>query len=142
VRHTLRLALALFVATLALPAAQAQNNGLTFNQPTAFTYRDGDGQGRLTVQDIGPDSVNPQARLIKVVLVQNGVQYTGSGITQLLKEELPRPTLISFTLIAPTGRSYFFQGTLISGITLSADGSYHRVGFPENRFRWNIVLGG
>jgi len=45
-------------------------------------------------------------------------------------------------LVSPSGRSYFFQGTTISGITFSGQGTYHRVGFPQQKYEWNIVLGG
>lgn len=131
--------LALAIMTLALVApvlpAAAQNNSITYN------YRDADGSGRLTVTDLGADSATG-GRQIGVQLVQNGVTYRGSGIEYPLQTTMPVRTLLAFTLVSPNGRSYFFQGTTLSGITVSGQGTYHRVGFPGQKFEWNIVLGG
>lgn len=104
-------------------------------------YRDGDGSGRMTIRDLGADAATG-GRQITVQLVQDGVTYSGSGITYQLEQNMPMRTLITFTLVSPRGRSYFFQGTTASGITFSGQGTYHRVGFPGNKFEWNFVLGG
>jgi hypothetical protein len=78
-----------------------------------------------------------------VNLTQNNLSYYGSGITLQLDPNMPFRTLISFTLVSSrTGISYHFQGTMISGITLSGSGTYHRAGTPERKAKWNIVLGG
>jgi hypothetical protein len=134
-------ALALTLATLALIApitgAVAQSN----NQPLVVAYRDGDGSGRMSILDVGADAATG-GRQIKVQLQQNGVTYSGSGLSYQLEQQMPFKTLITFTLVSPGGRSYFFQGTTISGITFSGQGNYHRVGFPEQKFNWNFVLGG
>jgi hypothetical protein len=131
--------LALALATLALVApvvpATAQNNTMV------VTYRDADGSGRMEIQDLGPDNATGGHQIL-VRLTQNGVTYSGSGITYQLEQNMPFRTLITFTLVAPSGRSYFFQGTTASGITFSGQGTYHRVGFPQQKFEWNFVLGG
>lgn len=116
---------------------------MSVNQPpTLFTYRDADGPGTLSLTDLGPDSATG-GRQIKVSLTQNGVTYSGSGFTLPLETRLPFKTLISFALVsARTGISYHFQGTTISGITLSGSGTYHRPGVPERADSWSIVLGG
>jgi hypothetical protein len=132
--------LALALAALALIAPVAPAAAQT-NQNLVVAYRDGDGSGRMTIQDLGTDAATG-GHQIKVQLVQNGVTYTGSGLTYQLEESMPFKTLITFTLVSPRGRSYFFQGITISGITFSGQGTYHRVGFPEQTFEWNFVLGG
>jgi hypothetical protein len=134
-------ALALTLAALALLAPALPVVAQTIEQPLVVTYRDGDGQGRMTIQDLGPDAATG-GRQIRVQLVQNGVTYAGSGITYQLEQNMPFKTLITFTLVAPSGRSYFFQGTTASGITFSGQGTYHRVNFPGTKFEWSIVLGG
>lgn len=134
-------ALALALAALALLAPVAPAAAQTTDAPLVVAYRDGDGSGRMTIQDLGPDAATG-GRQLRVQLVQNGVTYSGSGITYQLEETMPFKTLITFTLISPGGRSYFFQGTTISGITFSGQGTYHRVGFPQQSFAWSFVLGG
>src|ERR671930_1781747 len=110
--------------------------------PTVFTYHDSDGQGRLTLTDVGPDEATG-GRQIKIGLTQNGLSYYGSGFTLPLETTPPYKTLISFTLVsARTGNSFHFAGTTISGITLSGSGTYHRAGVPERKANWSIVLGG
>jgi hypothetical protein len=132
-RLYLRLAVAAVAFSLLAPAVYAQ--------ATSFRYLDDDGQGRMSVQDVGSDAATG-GRAIKVSITQNGVVYNGSGVTLQLEDEMPFTTLITFTVVAPSGRSFFFQGKTTSGITLSGQGTYHRVGFPESKFGWNIVLGG
>jgi hypothetical protein len=141
-RHAFGMALALTIAAALLaPAARAQAPNIPFNQPLTFSYRDVDGQGQLTVQDAGPDAATG-GRQILVSLLQNGVRYNGSGITLQLEQNMPFTTLISFTLVSPRGTSYFFRGKTTSGITLSGQGSYNRVGSTQNPSTWSIVLGG
>jgi hypothetical protein len=122
-RYAVRLALAGIVAlsAIALPA-QAQ----TGNPPTLYTYRDSDGTGVMSIQDLGPDK-STGGNTIKVTLTQNRIRYTGSGL--------------AFTLLNPSGRSFYFSAREISGITVSADGTYHRVGFPERKYEWHILIG-
>jgi hypothetical protein len=134
--YRLCLALALVLATGALvaPAARAQNT------PLVFTYRDADGAGRLTMLDVGPDAATG-GRQIKVSIEQNGNRFDGSGISFQLEQNMPFTTLVTFA-VTGGGVSYFFSGKTISGITLSGQGTYHRVGFPENSNQWSIVLGG
>jgi hypothetical protein len=135
-RHRLRLALALVVATAALAAQAARAQ----NTPLVFTYRDADGTGRLTMLDVGPDSATG-GRQIKVSIEQNGNRFDGSGISYPLDQNMPSTTLVAFT-VTGGGASYFFSGKTISGITLSGQGTYHPVGFPESSAGWSIVLGG
>jgi hypothetical protein len=136
-----RLSLALFslfalIAAVSTPPVWAQG------QPLVFSYNDAQGQGRFSLQEIGPDEATG-GRLIKVALTQNGLSYFGSGFSLPLETSSPFTTLISFTLVSQrTGISFQFQGKMISGITVSADGTYHRAGAPERRARWNIVLAG
>jgi hypothetical protein len=140
-RTILRLALAAVALSFFVPAVRAQGGGTPALHEIRFTYRDGDGQGRLSLLDLGPDAATG-GRSIKVRIEQNGVTYNGSGVTLQLEETMPFTTLITFTVVAPSGRSYFFQGKTTSGITLSGQGTWHRVGFPESKFPWNSVLGG
>jgi hypothetical protein len=141
-RNAVRLAVAMVMLALTAPAIRAQGQpNLPSGVPTAFTYRDADGPGRLDLSDVGPDAATG-GRQIKINLSQNGVNFIGSGITFPLQASLPVPTLIAFSLVSPAGASYFFQGKLISGITLSGQGTYHQTGSPENKAAWSIVLGG
>src|SRR5437870_1112934 len=112
------LAMAVAVVALKGPAALAQI------PPTVFHYHDSDGDGIFSLLDLGPDSATG-GHQIKVSLSQNGVTYQGSGITLQLDPQPPTPTLISFALVSPQGISYQFQGKLISGITLSGQGTYN-----------------
>jgi len=131
----LALAMVLALAATVTPAAQAQT------QPTLFHYHDADGDGSLSLLDLGPDPATGGHQM-KVSLSQNGVTYLGSGITLQLSTQLPIPTLISFSLVSPQGASYQFQGKLISGITLSGQGTYNLTVVPERKASWSIVLGG
>ncbi len=131
----LALAMVLALAATVTPAAQAQT------QPTLFHYHDADGDGSLSLLDLGPDPATGWHQM-KVSLSQNGVTYLGSGITLQLSTQLPIPTLISFSLVSPQGASYQFQGKLISGITLSGQGTYNLTVVPERKASWSIVLGG
>jgi hypothetical protein len=142
-RHSSRLALALTLATavrLTL-AAQAHTPIVPVDPPITFSYRDADGAGRLTVQDMGADPATG-GRQIQVSLLQNGVRYNGSGITFQLEPTMPFTTLITFTLVSPRGTSYFFRGKTTSGITLSGQGTFNRAGTTQNPSAWSIVLGG
>jgi hypothetical protein len=135
---------ALAVAMLAFiaPAVRAQGQpNLPSGVPTTFTYQDADGPGRLDLSDLGPDAATG-GRQIKINLSQNGVNFIGSGITLPLQASPPFPTLIAFSLVSPAGASYFFQGKLISGITLSGQGTYYPTGSPESKSAWSIVLAG
>jgi hypothetical protein len=95
----------------------------------------------MTIQDLGPDPATG-GRQIRVQLQQNGVTYSGSGYTFQLEANMPQTTLISFTLVAPSGSSFVFQGKTTSGITLSGQGVYYRPRTPDQKATWNFVLGG
>jgi hypothetical protein len=142
-RHAVRLALvgAMFAFIAPAVRAQAPPNLPAASVPTTFTYRDAEGAGRLDLFDLGPDA-STGGRLVKVNLSQNGVNYTGSGLSFPLQATPPFPTLIAFSVVGPAGASYFFQGKLISGITLSGQGTYSPTGSPESQAAWSIVLGG
>jgi hypothetical protein len=129
------LALAVAMATLVPAAVRAQT------PPTVFRYHDADGDGIFSLFDLGPDAATG-GHQIKVSLTQNGVTYLGSGLTLQLDTQLPIPTLISFALVDPGGTAYQFQGKLISGITLSGQGTYNLVLAPDRKANWSIVLGG
>jgi hypothetical protein len=137
-RTFIRWGLALLLVAALTPqvvAAPASSQSLN------FSYHDGDGNGRLFLTDVGADQATG-GRQIKVTIVQNGVTYRGSGISLKLSDQMPFPTLLTFGLVSPGGLSYFFQGTMISGITVSANGTYHRIGVPEQKANWSIVLAG
>jgi hypothetical protein len=38
--------------------------------------------------------------------------------------------------------SYFYQGVITSGLTVDGKGTYHRVGSPQTKYDWSILLGG
>jgi hypothetical protein len=135
----LSLALVVTFLTVLTPVVHAQ--GQPADPPMVFTYRDTDGQGTLSLQDLGPDEATG-GRQVKVLLQQQGVSFLGSGITLQLESGSPFTTLITFSLASPWGVSYYFQGKIISGITVSGQGTYHRTGYPESKDSWNIVLGG
>jgi hypothetical protein len=124
------------------PAVRAQSQpNIPAAPPTTFTYQDAEGPGRLDLFDLGPDDATG-GRQIKINLSQNGIAYTGSGITLPLQATSPFTTLITFALVSPGGMTYSFQGKLISGITLSGQGTYQQTGHPETRAAWSIVLAG
>lgn len=141
-RSAVRLALTAVMLAFVAPALRAQGQpNIPSVPPTTFTYQDADGPGRLDLFDLGPD-VATGGRQIKINLSQNGINYTGSGITLALQATSPFTTLITFALISPGGTSYSFQGKLTSGITLSGQGTYQQIGFPGTRAAWSIVLAG
>jgi hypothetical protein len=137
-RWLFRLALVLTAAALFGLDVQAQDGA---NQPLVFSYRDANGPGRLSVLDLGPGR-DTDVHFVKVTLSQNGVESTGSGITRQLEPQMPFRTLIAFSLARRRGPTLFYEGTTISGITVSGQGTFHALGLPERRTDWSIVLGG
>jgi hypothetical protein len=133
--YRLLLVLAAAFAALPLPVARAGEA-----PPLLFTYHDSGGQGVLAIQDAGPDEATG-GQQIKVTLTKGGVRHTGSGVTLQLEQGPPYTTLITFSLTRWRGLNYFFQGKMISGITLSGSGTYHITGYPEKSAKWSIVLG-
>jgi hypothetical protein len=133
------LGLAALLIALFTPAAPAQSPA--GDPPLVFTYNDANGQGRLSVLDKGEDKATG-GRQIQVTLDQNGVQYQGAGIILPLETQMPFRTLITFSLARRLGPSTFFQGTTISGITVSGQGVHYPIDAPESKSDWNIVLGG
>jgi hypothetical protein len=129
-------AAAVLVAALPLPIVRAEDAP---PPPLFFAYQSAPGPGVLGLQDIGPDE-GTGGRLIRATLTQNGYCYSGSGITLPLEQTPPYTTLITFTLVKLRGPSLVFQGKLISGVTVSGQGTYHRAGHPEKTVGWNIVL--
>jgi hypothetical protein len=93
----------------------------------------------LSLQEIGPDEATG-GRQITVVLTQNGYCYSGSGVMVPLDQTPPYRTLITFSLAKLRSPSLVFEGELISGITLSGQGTYHRDGRPEKTVGWSILL--
>src|SRR6185437_3658969 len=110
-RTLIRWGLALLLVAAMTPQVMAQPAS---GQPMSFSYHDVDGNGRLTLADVGADAATG-GRQIKVTIVQNGVTYQGSGILLQLEDHMPFTTLITFGLVSPGGLSYFFQGKMISG---------------------------
>jgi hypothetical protein len=133
------LALALALAGVLPQVVQAQQPaGAT---PLTFHYRDADGEGILSVLDVGADEATG-GRQITVTLVQNGARSVGSGVMLPLEKTPPFHTAIIFSLVRRRGAAFLFQGQTTSGITLSGQGTFHRSGFPERKSAWSIVLGG
>jgi hypothetical protein len=132
-------AMALAAGGLLLPAARAQDRPAEI--PLTFHYRDARGTGNLSVLDVGP-AEGTSGRQIKVTLIQNGARFDGSGLTLQIEKGPPYTTLITFSLVRRRGVSETYQGEMISGITVSGQGTYHRTGSPERRQEWGIVLGG
>jgi hypothetical protein len=104
-----------------------------------FKYNDDDGPGRLTITTV--QAAEGGTSTIRVLLEQNGGRYRGSGITSPIQRQQPSRTLYAFSITTQQG-AYFFHGETISGITLSGQGTYHRVGSPEREYPWSIVIGG
>lgn len=134
----LSLALAMLVAALPFRIARAEP---TLSPPLFFTYHSSQGPGVLSLQEIGPDQTTGGQQIV-AVLTQNGCCYSGSGITVPLEQTPPYRTRITFSLAKLRSPSLVFEGELISGITLSGEGTYHRDGRPEKTVGWSIVLGG
>jgi hypothetical protein len=139
-RYVFLVTLALAVAAVSLTAPEAPAREAA-EQPLTFSYRDANGTGVLTVLDVG-EAREFGGRQIKVRLTQNGARYEGSGITLQLEQQMPFKTLIAFSLASRRGAGRFYQGTTISGITVSGEGTFHPTGSPERKTEWSIVLGG
>jgi hypothetical protein len=139
----MRIALHLFVAQVAVLAALPLSLARAEPSPSSllfFTYQSAQGPGVLSLEDVGPGAATG-SRQIWVTLTQNGYCSSGPGTTRPLEQTAPYRTLITFTLAKLHGPSYVYQGTLISGITLSGQGTYHRDGKPEKSVGWSVVLG-
>jgi hypothetical protein len=137
-------AVAVLLAALPLPIVRAEappaEPVVPPSPPLFFAYQSAPGPGVLSLQDIGPDE-GTGGRQIRATLTQNGYCYSGSGTTLPLEQTPPYTTLITFTLVKLRGPSLVFQGKMISGITVSGQGTYHRAGQPEKKVGWSIVLG-
>src|ERR1700730_4952677 len=82
---------------------------------TPYQYHDNEGPGTLTFTPLGGDSTRLSFQPMGVSLAQNGVMYKGSGVYHSFPDDqanLPPAALVSFTLLTPSGQSFFFQGTI------------------------------
>jgi hypothetical protein len=133
------LALAAGVVPLLVPAARAQDK--PGPPPTIFSYHDTQTTGRLHLFDRGADAATG-GRSINVLLWRGNTLYTGSGFMYQIDPEMPFSTLMAFTVQNTNGVTLCYQGTMISGITVSANGTFHRPRSPESKLEWGIVIGG
>ena len=142
----LPLALVLAMSTLVVPRVQAQQpaipqpSPLPPNQPVTYRYSDNDGFGSITLTDLGPDT-GTGGHILRVSIVQNGFQFDGSGLTYPLPNE-PRPlnNLITFTVQAPGGVPYFFQGKMGLGVEFQGSGTFHPVSDPTQSAPWGLLF--
>lgn len=104
-----------------------------------FKYADDEGPGRLTITYVG--EAEGGVSRIRVELVQGDLRLLGSGIALAIEGSRPLTTRFAFAVSGPPG-TFFFQGETTSGITLSGQGTYHRLGSPEQERTWSIVIGG
>jgi hypothetical protein len=137
-RHRLTLALALAAATLVAGEACAQGTGTSPTTAKTYNYTDAQGAGQLTIDDVGAASL-PGGRAIRVALLQNDRRYLGSG-TMHPSPQNSADMLLHFALVGPKGTVFVFHGVLrTSGTTVTAQGTYHRLGFPEQIATWRIL---
>ncbi len=142
----LQFMLALAMTVLVTPRLQAQQpadpqpSPLPLNQPSTFRYTDAQGFGSITLTDVGPDSATG-GHLLRVTIIQNGVRYDGSGLTYFLASE-PRPlnNLITFTVRAPGGQAYFYQGKMGLGVEFQGSGTFHPVTDPTQSATWGLLF--
>jgi len=113
---------------------------LPLNQPSTFRYSDPQGMGSITLTDLGPDPVTT-FDLLQVSIAQNGVTFRGSGITTPIPGA-PQPfnNLVSFTVIAPNGTPFFFEGKMGLGVEFQGQGTFHPVGSPTQRANWSLLF--
>lgn len=104
-----------------------------------FKYSDDEGPGRLTITTVG--EAEGGASRIRVELVQGDLRLLGSGVAHAIEGSRPPTTRYAFAVSGPRG-TFFFHGETTSGITLSGQGTYHRLGSPEREHKWSIVIGG
>lgn len=113
---------------------------LPLNQPSTFRYSDPQGMGSITLTDLGPDPVTT-FDLLQVSIAQNGVSFRGSGIaTPIPGAPQPFNNLVSFTVIAPNGTPFFFEGKRGLGVEFQGQGTFHPVGSPTLRANWSLLF--
>jgi hypothetical protein len=137
-RQTPTLALALAAATLLARGAYAQGTGTRPTTAKTYNYLDAQGSGQLTIDDVGAAPI-PGGRHVRVVLLQNDRRFVGSGTSHPVAQN-SADTLHTFSLIGPKGTVYVFHALLrSSGAMVTAQGTYHRLGFPEQIAAWRIL---
>lgn len=135
-----------------LPVALHAQTVPWFGQP--YQYRDADGIGTLTITPLSAGSTKLSFQPVRVMLLQNGVLLGGSGVYHSFPDDqagLPNSALVAFTLVAPSGQSYLFQGTIsVSAGTPTAvvvvpaggytvTGTYSPVTSPQTTFPWSAT---
>jgi hypothetical protein len=113
---------------------------LPLNQPSTFRYADPQGMGSITLTDRGPDPVTT-FDLLQVSIAQNGAIFRGSGITTPIPGAAqPFNNLVAFTVIAPNGTAFFFQGKMGLGVEFQGQGTFHPVNDPTQRANWSLLF--
>jgi hypothetical protein len=130
--------LALCVALIVLAPLQAwgQANPV-FAQP--YQYSDSQGPGVLTFTTLSTNNTRLSYQPISVVLTQSNRTYNGSGVYHSFTDDnagLPPFTLVSFTLVNASGRSFFFQGSIAPVNGFAGEGTYWDVLEPQQAFPW------
>jgi len=140
VRPITRVILAVAAMMVAAPAARAQVSFLPPNQPATFRYSDPDGLGTITLTNTGTDTATGGVQ-IRVGIVQNGVQYNGSGLVYPLAG-VPQPNnnLITFSVQAATGQTWFYQGFIGLGVELQATGTFHPLNDTTQVKNWGLLF--
>jgi hypothetical protein len=136
------LRIAAFAALLALLPlnAQAQTNPI-FAQP--FQYTDRDGTGTLTFTPVGDVGTGVGFQRLQALLVQGNRRFSGAGVYTVSNQGsgiLAAPTLVAFTLLDSSGRSYFFEGSIQSGVETgnAGQGTYFPVNSPQTVVPWRV----
>jgi hypothetical protein len=140
VRPITRVLLAVAAALVAAPAARAQVSFLPPNQPATFRYTDPDGVGTITLTNTGTDTATGGVQ-IRVTIVQNNVQYNGSGLVYPLAG-VPQPNnnLITFSVQAATGQTWFYQGFVGLGVELQGSGTFHPLNNTAQVRNWGLLF--
>jgi hypothetical protein len=112
---------------------------LPLNQPSTFRYTDPEGMGSITLTDLGPDPVTT-FDLLQVSIAQNGATFRGSGIaTPIPGAPQPFNNVVTFTVIAPNGTPFFFEGKMGLGVEFQGQGTFQPVGNPTQRANWSLL---
>lgn len=139
------LALALMINGLFVSGVQAdqpvapQTSPFPLNQPVSFSYTDTQGNGTITLVDVGANPVTG-GRELQVSILKSGFRYNGSGFVYNLFT--PPPTLnylIAFTVIAPGGTPLMYEGKLGTQGTFLGQGTYFPLGNPFQMGSWSLA---
>lgn len=137
------LALSLALSALIPLTAHAQIGAGVQNLAKPYLYTDSEGPGTLTIKPLSDAPTWPNWQKIEVTLEQKGVRYPGSGVYHYSRDVAPDTAPITYfwyTLQAPNGRSYFFEGKIhhTDNPKSQGSGNYWRIDQPQTPFNWTL----